>query len=90
MKTIKLERWEIVVDPYQAPEVTVPRLRGYSSGDPRRDDGHLVTTSGIVKIDYDKKEIITYSGSVYSLGTVNEDYRVWAVDNCPEYKRLWE
>lgn len=87
---IKLENWEFVVDAYSAPEVSPPRLRGYSSNDPRRDDGHLVTTSGVVKIDYDKKEVITYSGSKYKLGAVSEDYRIWAVDNCPEHKKLWE
>jgi hypothetical protein len=72
---IKIENWSIVEkadNPYQAPELRKQYLRGTVYNHPIKGDGKLVITSSIIKEE--DGYIITNSGSIYELGTVDEEY----------------
>ena len=71
-----LKNWSLIVrgDPYMAPELSCQQLRGVRDDDPRE-----ITTSRIVAVD--GRRITTYSGSVYVLEDINEDYLSWMMEN---------
>ncbi len=78
MKTVKLENWAVCFLPGDAfgalaADCGVPgRLTGEVIGHPRIDDGKGVTTTPMTKAE--GRLITTNSGTVYELGTANEDY----------------
>lgn len=71
---MRIEDWSVVsdADPYTAPELIRPQLRGHVYGHPKFEDGHLVHTSYIKEVKDGK--VITASGSEYELGVVDPDY----------------
>ncbi len=88
---LKMNDWSIVTggSPYTAPEVAGLRLVGLIHGHPIKEDGTRCVTSRIKEIDYKSRLIHTESGSIYSLGPVNEQYKTWAELHCPQYAVLW-
>jgi len=78
-----LEQWSkractLPGDAYKAPEqLRVDVFSGIVTGHSLHTDGKRVTTSSIVKIDCDRKVVITHSGSEYTLG-----------EPCPFYVQL--
>lgn len=74
---IRLENWCVTsrtIDPYKAPEQGAKCLGGNAYGHPRFEDGHPVTTSPIIKVDPDTRQVTTKSGSVYVLGSIDPRY----------------
>lgn len=75
--SIRLENWAVIVqgDPYQAPELQKQRLAGKGHGEhPRlgKIEGEDMMTSSIV--GQRAGCVVTSSGGVYSLGTVDPEY----------------
>ncbi len=62
-------------DPYKAPEQCSTRLKGNVYGHPKFNDGDLITTSTINKIE--GRIITTDSGSVYRLGRPSQKWLHW-------------
>jgi hypothetical protein len=69
----RLEQWAFVEgttgdeNPYLAPEQRrVIRLQGVVSGDPRREDGHRITTTRVLTIR--GRVVTTRTGTQYELG----------------------
>ncbi len=89
MKTnqIKIKNWSVVAEeaPYTAPELLPMRLRGKVYGHPRHENGTIVTTSIITKVNGRKVE--THSGSHYALGKIDVQYRKWIEEN---YNKPWD
>ena len=81
----RLENWSVVVrpkDPYQAPELWATILAGNVYGHSKPDvfpDGSEINTSLVVSVK--GREVKTYSGSVYTLGKVDENYVKWCEEN---------
>lgn len=63
---------------YMAPELRTKRLAGY-----RDDETQEVITGPIVKVE--GKKITTWSGSVYILADINEEYLFWMQDQKIEF-----
>ena len=73
---MRIENWSVVnvlPSEYSAPETGQPSLYGQVFGHPEFLDGTFVTTSRITGKNH-VDEILTRSGSVYSLGKVNPMY----------------
>lgn len=72
----RLENWSVVGsdNPYLAPELQSPMLKGEVYDHPSHLDGTYVTTSAIVGTD--GIGISTYSGSYYTLGEVDTEYEL--------------
>lgn len=80
-----LNNWSICaagLNPYQAPETIEQCLQGNVFGNPRFNAGDHITTTGIVSVDPEKDLVITRSGSVYKLGTIDPAYE----DQFPDAK----
>lgn len=77
-----LHKWSVTEfgnqDPYLAPECKTKRLVGY-----RDDETRKVITGPIVSVD--GKKVTTYSGSVYHLDDVNQEYLAWLIDHQIEF-----
>ena len=72
---MKLEHWSLVADdPYKAPELQRPSLRGEVYGNPNFDDGTIVITSTVMSVDVTTQSATTRSGSVYELGEVDPEW----------------
>lgn len=72
----QLENWSIIsstIDPYKAPELSKPALRGNVFGHPRFEDGKLIHTSSIAGITKEN-HILTHSGSKYMLGEIDSEF----------------
>jgi len=71
-----MENWAVVedYDPYMAPECRKSRLQGTVYGHPKHEDGKVLVTSSIKKIDPVNKTVTTSSGSVYELGAVDPEW----------------
>lgn len=78
---MRLENWAVVshADAYTPPEMARKQLVGLVYGHHRIPDGEHVRTSDLAKVQ--GRTVTTVSGSVYELGTVNPDYRLWAEEN---------
>jgi len=76
----RLENWSVSTDnPYYPPEAGRQYLAGNVYGHPRFEDGHRILTSKPVKAD--GRLITTFSGSVYQLGKVSDDYLAWLTEH---------
>jgi len=76
MDNFIIRNWEVVVsnsNPYMAPELINPRLKGNVFGHPKFPDGSSVITSPIVGAA--GRVVDTYSGSKYRLGNIEPGYR---------------
>ncbi len=79
-----LKNWSIVAssdNPYLAPELRSICLQGevYGHPDTRYPDGKNIVTSKVVK----KIDALTYetnSGTIYTLDTVNPNYKEWCIE----------
>lgn len=72
---MKLENWSInfsAGDPYTAPEQLACHASGQVYGNPKFEDGTVVSTSRIV--DVSDSGVTTKSGSFYELGEPHPDY----------------
>lgn len=72
---MKLENWSVnflPFDLYIAPEQIKCRASGQVYGNPKFEDGEVITTSRIVKVE--NGCIVTKSGSFYELGEPHPDY----------------
>lgn len=77
---IRLENWSVCfgsADPWRPPEGCASTLQGNVYGHPLHDDGKFVVTSVPVTIDKEKRQIKTYSGSVYVLGEPDKEWIAW-------------
>jgi|WetSurMetagenome_2_1015567.scaffolds.fasta_scaffold01970_21 hypothetical protein len=77
-----IENWSIgfdEYDPYKAPELQIPMLYGTVTGHKKIKDGTNIRTSRITNVE--GRIITTYSGSIYTLGQVSEDYVKWCEEN---------
>lgn len=83
-----MENWAVVrdYDPYMAPELCKTRLQGTVYGHPKHDDGKVLVTSSIQKIDPVGRTVTTRSGSVYELGSVNPE---WEAQFPDAENRFW-
>ena len=74
----RIENWSFVYDPsmspYTAPEQMKFCLKGNVYGHPIKKDGRYVLTSYIDDFDLETNEIITASGTRYTLGKVDIEY----------------
>jgi len=79
-KIYHLNKWAVVHDgdPYRAPEARRISLTGF-----RDNEEQQIITSEIVEID--GKYIRTWSGSIYILGEINEEYLAWMKKNNIKY-----
>lgn len=73
----RLEDWRMVSSPYEAPEIAGRYVEGklHNSGNPRRPDGHPITTSRVVGAS--GRVVTTRSGSRYLLGEPDPRYLGW-------------
>lgn len=78
---MRIENWSVVgdPDPYKAPELHRQRIQGEVFGNSKFEDGKFIRTSDIGKVD--GSEVITVSGSVYTLGEPSPDYVSWCREN---------
>ena len=67
-----LENWSIVFFSREAKELKRARLRGNIYNDPRFENGKIIVSSEILRLE--GEEIITYSNSKYKLGEVDPKY----------------
>jgi hypothetical protein len=73
MKPIFLTDWYIATETeYQAPEQA--RLSGKCYGNPRFEDGTIVSPSRVIAFNENIGRILTYSGHVYELGDPDPRY----------------
>lgn len=74
---IKIENWSVTSadTPYTPPEACSFSLQGEVYDHPHFSDGDRVCTSTIVNVD--GPIVMTYSGSVYRLGTPEPNYVEW-------------
>lgn len=82
-KEVLIENWSIVqslLGPYDAPEKSYAMLQGAVYGHPNRDDGDLVSTSRIIKIDPNAGWAETRS-RIYKLGTVDPEFKKFLESN---------
>ena len=73
-----LENWSIGADPlspYDAPETAVVRLYGEIYNDDRFTNGTYIHTSRLKTFDSTTLTATTKSGTIYSLGSMNEDFK---------------
>jgi hypothetical protein len=73
-----LENWSVSsapVGPYDAPEMAYHQLSGNVFGHPRFDEGKRIRTSDIKSVN--GREVVTRSGSVYTLGEPHVEYVHW-------------
>lgn len=80
---MRLEQWAVtysagtIMDPYKAPELYHKGLCGAVYNNPEFNDGEIITTTRLVKIERQEDGKVlatTRSGSVYELGEVNPLY----------------
>lgn len=74
---ILLDDWSVTIiddDPYLPPERRPSTLHGKVYGHPRFENGKCVFTSKPVAYRPDDRLFKTYSGSVYKLGKINQEY----------------
>ena len=72
---IRIDQWCVVEAPdsdFIAPELRKRCLHGVVTGHPNIDDGSIVTSTPIKGLS--GSFIKTYSGSIYELGDVSEEY----------------
>lgn len=78
-KPVLLQNWFVryrhLDDFYRAPELNYKVLAGDVYRHPRFPDGHPVKTSAIVGVN--GRLITTKSGTVYKLGRIQREYRMW-------------
>lgn len=76
---MQLENWLVIEnnDPYVPPELKDKRLQGNVYGHPRFEDGKWITTSSLVELDVVAGTAKTFSGSEYTLGTIDPEYDEW-------------
>jgi hypothetical protein len=69
-----LNNWSVAKeqDPYLAPECRRSILQGQVTDHPDFDDGSRIWTSPIIKLH--GEQILTASGSLYTLGTIDPAY----------------
>lgn len=79
---VLLDKWAVIKDPYEAPEIPF-RLSGVPTGHPRKPDGKRIKTSRVSKII--GREVTTESGTIYYLMEPSERYREWLTDNVPDW-----
>ena len=86
----KLEDWQVgkwSSNPYKAPELWTWKLQGKIYNHPNFNDGEMVTTSEIVKLDVDARKATTRSGTEYELGNPNPQWIDWLQE---QGYNLWE
>lgn len=86
MSAVRIQHWSVAPAPgqeYTAPEMASKVLVGKVYGHPRKADGKVVRTSGIVAAQ--GREVKTSSGTTYRLGAIDPKYRQWMRDNGIEY-----
>jgi hypothetical protein len=78
---MKLNNWSVVGDndPYRAPELRCARLHGIVDDHPRLGKNTEISTSSIMTAE--GLIVITKSGSVYELGTVDPKYLEYLKEN---------
>lgn len=81
MNTIILENWSTVSggDEYTAPECRTLNLHGEVYGHPRFEDGKVIVSSEISKINC--RFVTTRSGSLYWLGKPDPNFVKWCEEN---------
>lgn len=71
---VRIENWSIVSHtPYASPEADVKYLSGNVYGHPRFQDGEIITTSRLIKMDIPNGLAETVS-RLYELGEINPEY----------------
>ena len=73
---IRIENWVVSLypsDPYTPPELKSQVLSGEVFGHPRFEDGDVITTSALTGLN-EAGEVVTLSGSAYSLGVPRTEY----------------
>ena len=77
-----LEEWAITGDfgSFVPPGTDDARLVGEVYEHPDHDPGKQVITSPIVKFNLLKSQATTFSGTLYSLGAIHEDFKKWMTD----------
>ncbi len=78
----RLENWSLTqtLDPYQAPELAVVRLRGYIYEDNRFLDGSPIITSRVLTVSLINKVAQTRN-TKYELGEIDPDFLKWMNEN---------
>lgn len=97
-----IENWSVCdgpgENPYTAPELRKQHIGGKVYNHPRwnRDpdghlaDGHNIVTSPIKEVLGNGKEIITESGTHYTLGTPDPAYIKWVKETFPDQFKGWD
>lgn len=85
MSTIRITNWAVVgdADSFTAPELIKYALTGIVTGHPKKEDGERVITSWIV--GHKGRRVNTYSGSVYTLGSISPKYRKFLKKKVPNW-----
>ncbi len=75
---MRIDNWSVtakgIFDPYQPPEVKSHRLFGIVLDHPKHPGVKHITTSPIIAVNPVQGTVLTHSGSLYELGTVDPDY----------------
>jgi hypothetical protein len=82
----RIDNWSTttnVCDAYTAPECQTVCLQGDITGHARFEDGEHVYTSPIVGVE--KREILTKTGTIYTLGKIDRRFRYWLRKNRPDW-----
>jgi len=88
---MRIECWSLVngpiASPYVPPECQDQRLTGIVYDSLNFDDGTRITTSTIVRVAFDVKQIQT-KNNVYNLGKIDPAYAKWIRDTGFKLKHL--
>jgi len=80
---MRIECWSLVngpiANPYVPPELQHQRLKGRVYDSLNFDDGTQITTSTVVKVKFDVKQVHT-KNNVYNLGKIDPAYAKWIRD----------
>jgi hypothetical protein len=81
----RIDNWTTTknFDPYTAPECQAVCLQGNVSGHSRFKNGDYVHTSPIEGVE--KREILTKTGTIYTLGRIDRRFRNWLRKNRPNW-----
>lgn len=97
-----IENWSVCdgpgENPYMAPELRKQHIGGVVYNHPRWDgtpnghlaDGHCIITSPIKEVRGNGKEIITETGTHYTLGIPDPSYIKWVRETFPDKYEHWD
>lgn len=88
---MRIENWSLVngpiANPYQPPEHQDQRLHGTVYDSLNFDDGTVITTSSVKRVDYEHKQVHT-KNNTYTLGKIDPAYAKWIRDTGVTLKHL--